>query len=207
MKFKTYQGETLYNVHASLKIDGVRAHNVDGQILSRKDKPLYNITMNHKVAEIFTGSWEGTVSRVRTHQGTPVEPEFIYCLEPIDPRLDLGFYSELDSTKVNYMFSKAREQGYEGLVLRTDKYRYKVKEQETFDTTVIAIIEGKGKYVGSLGAFVTEQGNVGTGLTDQQRKDFYTMDSIGKTIEVETMGLTPKGKFRHPRFIRERFDK
>jgi hypothetical protein len=207
MKFRTYQGETLTNVDVSLKIDGVRAHNVNGQILSRKDKPLYNITMPYDVAEIFTGSWENTVSRVRTHNGTPLEAEYIYCLDPIDPRLDWGTWEHLDSALVNKMFLDARDLGYEGLVLRTDKYWYKVKEQENFDTIVTGIIEGKGKYVGRLGAFVTAQGNVGTGLTDKQREEFFTPDSIGKTIEVETMGLTPKGKFRHPRFIRERFDK
>jgi hypothetical protein len=27
------------------------------------------------------------------------------------------------------------------------------------------------------------------------------------TIEVEAMGLTPAGKFRHPRFVRVRWDK
>jgi len=200
MKFRTYQGETLTNVHASLKIDGVRAHNVNGQILSRKDKPLYNITMPYDVAEIYTGSWEDTVSRVRTMVGTPVEPEFIYCLEPIDPRLDLGFFHELDPTTIKNLFEGARMHGYEGLVLRTDKYWYKVKEQENFDAIVTSIIEGKGKHVGRLGAFMTAQGKVGTGLTDKQREEFFTPDSIGKTIEVEAMGLTPKGKFRHPRF-------
>lgn len=207
MKFRTYQGETLTNVDVTLKIDGVRAHNVNGKILSRKDKPLYNITMDYDVAEIFTGSWENTVSRVRTHNGTPLEAQYIYCLDPIDPRLNLGFAFKLEPEDVERIFKEARYNGYEGLVLRTDKYWYKVKEQENFDTIVTGIIEGKGKYVGRLGAFVTAQGNVGTGLTDKQREEFFTPDSIGKTIEVETMGLTPKGKFRHPRFIRERFDK
>jgi len=48
-------------------------------------------------------------------------------------------------------------------------------------------------------------GNVGTGLTDDQRRQFWAKPPL--TIEVECMELTPDGKFRHPRFKRERFDK
>ncbi len=207
MKFRIYKGETLQDVSVSYKIDGVRAHNINGKILSRANKPLYNINMPYSVAEIFTGSWEDTVSRVRTQKGTLLETENIYCLDPIDQRLNLGTFSSLNKVDIKTMFAKARSQGYEGLVLRTTKYWYKVKEVETYDELVTGILEGAGKYVGMLGAFITNKGNVGTGLTDQQRKDYYTKDSIGKIIEVKVMGLTPQGKFRHPRFIRERFDK
>lgn len=207
MKFRVYKGEDLQDVSVSYKIDGVRAHNINGIILSRANKPLYNISMAYSIAEIFTGSWEDTVSRVRTQKGTPLEVENIYCLDPIDTRLDLGTFSSLTNVEIKTMFAKARSQGYEGLVLRTKKYWYKVKEVETYDEVVIGILEGTGKYTGMLGAFITDKGNVGTGLTDQQRKDYYTTDSIGKLIEVKVMGITPQGKFRHPRFIRERFDK
>ena len=69
------------------------------------------------------------------------------------------------------------------------------------------MVEGTGKYVGMLGAFVTPMGRVGTGLTDAQRVEFFGDHMIGQTIEVEAMEVTGDGKLRHARFLRHRFDK
>jgi ATP-dependent DNA ligase len=66
---------------------------------------------------------------------------------------------------------------------------------------------GLGKHQGKLGAFLTDMGKVGTGLTDHERVLYNTPDMIGQIIEVECMELTDDGKFRHPRFVRLRFDK
>lgn len=208
MKFKTYKGEVLYNVEITLKVDGVQAQRQeDGSITSRKGKPLYNISMSHSVAEIYTGSWEDSVSRVRTIRGTPIEEKYIFSLYPIDQRLSLGKRDKLTYEEVERLFKKAQEAGYEGLVLRADSGWYKVKQQETYDVVVKGVIEGTGKYIGKLGAVYTDKGKVGTGFTDKQRADLFNKSFIGTTIEVESMGLTPSGKFRHPRFLRERFDK
>lgn len=207
MKFKTYKGETLYDVEISYKIDGVRAHKTSEGVVSRAGKPLYNITMDCEIAEIFCGSWEETVSMVRTHIGKPVPKNCIYNLSPIDPRLYVGFYKVITSDVVELLFTEALSTGYEGLVLSTSKHKYKVKPKETEDIIITGIIEGTGKYKGMLGAFVTPKGKVGTGFTDEQRATFFSPTYIGTLIEVESMGGTPNGKFRHPRFIRERFDK
>lgn len=59
-------------------------------------------------------------------------------------------------------------------------------------------------YGGTSVAFMTEKGKVGTGFSNDDRKADW---EIGEIIEVEAMGLTPAGKFRHPRFSRRRFDK
>lgn len=46
------------------------------------------------------------------------------------------------------------------------------------------------------------------GSTKSHLKEVIKIDNASDIIiEVERMGLTPDGKFRHPRFIRERCDK
>ena len=103
--------------------------------------------------------------------------------------------------------SQAQELGYEGLVIFTDKYMYKVKPEETFDVVVTGVIPGAGKHLGRMGALTTEMGDVGTGFTDIEREQFTEEFIVNQTIEVSCMMLTPDGKFRHARFCRLREDK
>lgn len=203
MKFKTYKGETLQNVSVSFKIDGVRAHRVEGEIVSRAGKPLHNIPALYDVCEVFLGDWATTVSAVRTVDGALIGKEFLYSLEPIDPRLHIGFYEELTKKEVELLMKGATDSGYEGLVINCGDVRYKVKSKETYDVKVQYQIPGKGKHLGKMGALMTEMGKIGTGFSDKDRELDYT-DLI---VEVECMSLTPKGKFRHPRFKRVRYDK
>ena len=61
-----------------------------------------------------------------------------------------------------------------------------------------------------MGALITEMGKVGTGFTDINREwwaDPCRDLPVPYIIEVECMGLTKNGKFRHPRFKRIRWDK
>ncbi len=46
-----------------------------------------------------------------------------------------------------------------------------------------------------------------TGANNRARERFTARFIVGKTIEIACMGLTPDGRFRHPRFIRLRLDK
>ena len=203
MKFKTYKGETLTDANVSLKIDGVRSHTVDGEVFSRAGKPLYNIPAIYDVCEVFLGDWETTVSAVRTKDGPLISKEHLYSLEPIDPRLTIGHYEVLTPEAVKMLMQSARNKGYEGLVISSGGIRYKVKNEETYDVKVLYHIPGKGKHLGKMGALMTEKGKVGTGFSDKDRELDYT----GLIVEVECMSLTPKGKFRHPRFKRVRYDK
>lgn len=216
----------------TLKVDGVQAIYNNGVVTSRSGKPLYNLppTMPDGTYEVFLGSWDATVSACRTkNQGVPIPPDALYQLEPeIDRRLKFGYLNDT----VDSLLAKACEQGYEGLVLRGPAgERLKVKPVETYDVPVTGLVEGKGKHTGRMGALMTPMGKVGTGFTDEDREWFWAMrhlftethyqsGGIGleaflspgapyeKTIiEVECMGFTPAGKFRHPRFLRRRFDK
>jgi hypothetical protein len=203
MKFKTYKGETLKDALVTLKIDGVRAHRKLEGVVSRSGKPLFNIPPIHDVCEVFLGTWEDTVSYVRTKGKEMLSEEFLFSLNPIDPRLVDGEYALLEKEKIDELMQKALDSGFEGLVIQSEGVLYKVKPKETYDVKVIGVVPGKGKHEGKMGALLTEMGKVGTGFTDEERG----FDFLGHIIEVEAMSLTPKGKFRHPRFIRIRYDK
>lgn len=202
---KDLRGDWLF----TLKVDGVRGLRMeDGSVVSRAGKPLYNLdAVIYKDFEVFTGSWEDSVSRVKTHIGEPLQDAFIYSLDPLDCRLELYTRTNPTAAQIKAALSAAVHNGYEGLVLRQGDAWLKVKPKETYDVIITDIIEGKGKHAGVLGAVMTPMGKVGTGFTDAQRKELFNEDILGTVIEVDCMGLTPGGKFRHPRFIRHRFDK
>lgn len=198
----------------SRKVDGVCVI-VDevGRTYSRKGKPLYNLdhlNLPTGVYEIYADSWERSVSYVRTkNDGKPVPRKYIYTLSPLlDRRLHITTFVNPSATSINRMLKKVLREGYEGLVLwnTADKSQFKVKNKETYDVVVTKVQLGKGRNAGRVGALVTDMGKVGTGFTDKLR-EIPSHRWVGVTIEVESMGLTPRGKFRHPRFLRCRFDK
>lgn len=210
MKTSLWSGESIDTpCEVSIKIDGVRCFFTDDGPRSRAGKPLYNIPTNHSLTdvEVFTGTWESTVSAVRTKNGNEIDVSYLYSLNPIDDRLLIGEYPHLCADDIKKMFSEVLSKGHEGLIIRTDRSIYKVKSKENYDTKITGVKEGKGKFKGMLGYLETPLGNVGTGFTNKERVDMYSDHLIGETIEVEAMGLTPSGKFRHPRFVRLRFDK
>lgn len=205
-KPKLYTGQPLKGVwEIYLKIDGVRALKVDGKVVSRAGKPLYNLDgCEFTDAEIYFGNWESSVSAVRTQNGTPVPQENVYNLDPPDPRLYVCKREDPEPEELFYMMREAIAEGREGLVIRQGDVWYKVKPKETYDVVVTGIQMGTGKHLGRVGALITSKGKVGTGFSDAQRTDLLTC--VGSMIEVECMSLTPGGKFRHPRFIRVRED-
>jgi hypothetical protein len=206
MKFRVYAGETLHDVLVTLKIDGVRAHGTEGGVVSRAGKPLHNLSVAPGViAEVFCGSWESTVSAVRSRGAELVPAHFVYTLLPeMDPRLVVRRCESIAASEVEALFLYYRAKGYEGLVLHAAEGRYKVKGAETHDVLVTGVVAGRGKHCGRMGALMTEKGKVGTGFTDADRELEW---APGMVVEVACMELTPGGKFRHPRFKRRRFDK
>lgn len=205
-KPKLYTGGDLNGLwEFTYKIDGVRALRIDGQVVSRARKPLYNLDgCDFTDAEVFFGNWENSVSAVRTQGGNPVPQENVYQLDPLDPRLVLGSWENPTEEFILSVMRQAILDGYEGLVLRQESTWLKVKPKETYDVPVTGIQPGTGKHSGRMGALLTPKGKVGTGFSDAQRSAL--MDCVGCIIEVECMSLTPHGKFRHPRFIRVRED-
>lgn len=214
-QIKKWDGSDLEGLwEFTRKIDGVRARLTPLGAYSRSNKPLYNLGMHlpkegERTVEVFMGSWEETITAVRTHFGADV-PEFnIYDLDPIDKRLDLGRFRNPDALVIEGELERALDEGYEGLVLRQGATWLKVKAVETYDVTMTGFIEGKGQHAGRLGAILTNMGKVGTGFSHQDRDTIWKdkQDLLGRTVEVLCMELTAAGRFRHPRFVRLRPDK
>ena len=209
LKPTNWKGSALKGVwEVTYKIDGVRALITDGVALSRNGKPLYNLQdIPDGDYEVYLGSWEASVSAVRTQHGAPpVKYSSVYDLK-LAEKLHCCMVEDPTAEKINELMEAACESGKEGLVLRQGDIWIKVKPIENYDIRIDGLREGKGRNAGRLGAFITARGNVGSGLTDRLRDLYWDESLVGATIEVECWELTPAGKFRHPRFKRLRFDK
>lgn len=124
--------------------------------------------------------------------------------------------------QVHDFYKSCRRNKYEGAIITPYNYEYvgtrswnwmKLKPEETLDTKVINIYEGKGKYIGQMGGaivmFKGKPNRVGGGWSDNQRKAFWEkpMMLIGRMIEVHYMEETDDGNMRHSRFFDFRPDK
>ncbi len=221
IKVRPWNGKDLKGEWGvTIKVDGVRALWTGSEWRSRADKPLYNIPIFPGMptdCEVYLGSLKDSVRAVRTQHrkaDTPVIlPEHLYSLDPLDGRLNSGFLANLSAATINKYMANALAGGYEGLVLRQGDKWLKVKPSDNFVVLVLGMEEGTGKHKGRMGFLTTRMGKVGTGFTDAEREEWWARKPIGTkgalpyTIEVECMHLTSDGKFRHPRFVRERFDK
>lgn len=113
-------------------------------------------------------------------------------------------YEGTDKSKVEDLLEEANCNGWEGLMLNKDTVWknkrnngiLKVKSFKTCDVFCTGVVEGDGKYKGTLGLIKCDyKGNelgVGTGFTDEQRHYFWqhTDEIIGKICEVKYKGET-----------------
>ena len=212
-KPKLWRGNSLEGKWiVSRKLDGVRAFISKEGCYSRNGKPLYNLDKfirdDPQDVEVYLGSWEASITAVRSSKVVQdISPDHLYFLDPLDDRLVLDEVVDPDADQILAILDNVLAKGDEGIVLRQGDTWLKVKPTETYDVKIVGLLPGKGKHNGKLGAFITSMGNVGTGLTDHQRIEYNIASMIGETVEVECMSLTPDGKFRHPRFVRIRYDK
>jgi DNA ligase-1 len=80
----------------------------------------------------------------------------------------------------------------------------KLKPLNDAEATVVGYIAGKGKYKGMTGALVVKSAdgqrfNLGTGLSDAQRK---TPPTLGSKVTYTYRDFTPNGKPRFASFLR-----
>lgn len=150
------------------------------------------------------------------------------CIEII-PQIEVNldeFMGEIEYKDYN---KKAIDDGFEGIMIKDPDAKYECKrsvawlKQKPFievSLAVTAVEEGTGRNQGKLGALVCEgvdDGkkivvNVGSGLTDDQREEFWVAkDSlIGQVVEVRADAATRSQdsedlwSLRFPRFLRFR---
>lgn len=119
----------------------------------------------------------------------------------------------------NYL-DMAVEQGFEGIIIKDGYAPYerkrtwywtKLKKGDSADLKIVEFSPGEKKYKGMLGALVVDfngvKVNVGTGLSDEQRKNYKKYWKIGDLIEVSYQEITDDGSLRHPVYVRRRDDK
>jgi hypothetical protein len=89
----------------------------------------------------------------------------------------------------------------------------KYKPHHDIDLVVTDVKDGRGKYLGLVGALVcstVEGHNVASvsGMTDKQRIEMSLADDlVGRICEVRYQYVGTAGRLRHPRFVRWREDK
>jgi DNA ligase-1 len=142
-----------------------------------------------------------------------------------------GMNVDLDTAEghdVMQRFAQASvEQGYEGIMIKNLDAPYECKRSDfwmkwkptiTVDLNIVGFEEGTGRNAGRLGAIICEgkdnkrniRVNVGTGLSDDNRDEYWTARSqlLGQVIEVEADAVTQNqdGSYslRFPRFVRFR---
>ncbi|PZA13979.1 hypothetical protein DNX69_00695 [Rhodopseudomonas palustris] len=203
----------------TIKVDGWRALWNGSEWRSRADKPIPNLPPwkpgMATDCEVYLGSLSRTSRALKTKHLKPDTPrvgyEHLFALAPLDARLRRGTIVDPTADEIITLMHSVIDAGFEGLVLRQGERWIKVKPEETIDVLVTGWGEGEGKHVGRLGYLKTTHGDVGTGMTDDEREELWAEalagTLIGQTVEVSCMQFTPDGKFRHPRFVRMRPDK
>jgi DNA ligase-1 len=150
---------------------------------------------------------------------------FIEIIPQIEVNLD-EFLGELEYKDYN---KKAVEEGFEGIMIKDPNAVYECKRTVSWmkskpfievSLSVTSVEEGTGRNAGKLGALVCEgvdDGkrivvNVGSGLTDDQREEFWAAKDtlIGQVVEVRADAATRSQdsedvwSLRFPRFLRFR---
>ena len=110
-----------------------------------------------------------------------------------------NLYTGDDASMIDCFLEKMVLEDKEGLMLNRDSKYYrkrhngilKVKRFYTVDLRVTAVEEGSGRLAGKLGAFVVDYKgntlNVGSGMSDEQRDEFWeNRDNLpGRVVEVK----------------------
>ena len=137
----------------------------------------------------------------------------------------VNFDTEEGKAEFDKLNKTALAEGYEGLMIKPIDQGYKCKRSHAWlkvkpfievTLSVVDVEEGTGKNAGMLGALVVEgnddgkffQLNVGSGLTDDMRKDVWAVkDSvIGQLVEIRADAATQSQdaddvwSLRFPRF-------
>ncbi len=114
----------------------------------------------------------------------------------------------------NFLYKIIQHKG-EGVVVRNPNIPYqtgrtanalKIKKYQDDECIVIEILNGKGKYINKMGSIKCQlkHGNIikiGSGFTDYERTN---PPAIGTQITFKYYGLSKKGNYKYPVFLRKR---
>jgi DNA ligase-1 len=222
-------GEIMSDDFQSLMRQAQRKQNV------QTDDCVYNIFDYLPFENFQTGLW----SQVQANRYVFLDSvsEKIQDLDNIKV-LETPMLVDLDTeeghTEMTDYATECVNDGYEGIMIKDRFGVYECKRSTTWmkwkpvitvDLTVVGVEEGTGKNVGKLGAFICEgidQGkeihvNVGSGLTDKNREEFWKErdELVGQVVEIMADAVTKNQditndvySLRFPRFERFRgFDK
>lgn len=152
-----------------------------------------------------------------------LESQFTHVIRLVDYQL-MDLNEPDGAVRFEAMNKEAIEKGYEGIMVKPQDGLYeckrsygwlKMKPYIEVTLEVVGLEEGTGKNVGKLGALIVrgvDEGknircNVGTGLSDEQRDDYWKSrdEVIGQLVEVRADAITisqdsNEYSLRFPRF-------
>ena len=174
--------------------------------------------------EEFNASGTDLSAKERRERLERLEGSLNHRIQLVDAQL-INLDTDEGQTQFQAMNKQALAEGYEGLMIKPAHMGYKCSRSHAWlkikpfievTLTVVALEEGTGKNAGMLGALVVEGNddgknfhlNVGSGLTDDMRKDVWAVkDSvIGQLVEIRADAATQSQdaddvwSLRFPRF-------
>ena len=172
----------------------------------------------------FNAGWSGISAKERRIRLTTIRPLFNYRIQLVAATL-MDLDTEQGQAEFKEMNKVALEEGYEGLMVKPTNAPYQCKRSHAWlkikpfievTLEVVGVEEGTGKNEGMLGALVVagnDDGkdfhlNVGSGLTDDMRKDVWAVKDavIGQLVEIRADAATQSQdaddvwSLRFPRF-------
>jgi DNA ligase-1 len=172
----------------------------------------------------FNAGYTPMTAKERRIRLTTIRPLFNYRIQVVEATL-IDLDSEQGQVEFKEMNKLALEEGYEGLMVKPTNASYHCKRSHAWlkikpfievTLEVVGVEEGTGKNEGMLGALVVagnDDGkdfhlNVGSGLTDDMRKDVWAVKDavIGQLVEIRADAATQSQdaddvwSLRFPRF-------
>lgn len=127
----------------------------------------------------------------------------------VEPKLEVNLDTPEGQAALQTFNRQVLSEGLEGVMIKDPNASYKCKRSDawlkqkpfiTTDLEIVDVVEGEGKFVGTLGALVCEgedQGkrirtNVGSGFSEAQRADIWKSRKrmLGRVVEIKGDALT-----------------